>query len=111
MPTVAPTGTHRYVAAHLPSRHRRLLEGLAFVAVWVTAGYLLPLDTEATCSSGIPLTAASRRWCAAARCVSCWPAARHRQCWPGRPRHSDGGACWSSPPGMTGRKAARRTAA
>lgn len=37
-------------------RPRRLLEGFGFVAVWVTLGYLLPLNDETYLLLGIPLT-------------------------------------------------------
>lgn len=42
-----------------PAAHpaRRLLEGTAFVAVWVTLGYLLPVDANAYLLLGVPLTA------------------------------------------------------
>lgn len=39
------------------SRRRRVLEAIAFVAVWVTAGYLLPVDANGYLLLGIPLTA------------------------------------------------------
>lgn len=39
------------------SRRRRVLEAIAFVAVWVAAGYLLPLDANGYLLLGIPLTA------------------------------------------------------
>ena len=38
------------------ARPRRLLEGFSFVAVWVTLGYLLPLNDETYLLMGIPLT-------------------------------------------------------
>ena len=40
------------------SRHRRLAEVLAFVAVWMTAGFLLHLSVNGYLLLGIPLTAA-----------------------------------------------------
>lgn len=39
------------------SRRRRVLESIAFVAVWVAAGYLLPVDANGYLLLGIPLTA------------------------------------------------------
>jgi hypothetical protein len=38
------------------SRRRRSLEAVAFVAVWVVAGYLLPISANAYLLLGIPLT-------------------------------------------------------
>lgn len=38
-------------------RTRRFLEGTAFVAVWVSLGYLLPVDANAYLLLGVPLTA------------------------------------------------------
>ena len=54
-PIIAPpkTGRRRPEA----SNRRRALESVAFVAVWVTAGYLLPVDANAYLLLGIPLTA------------------------------------------------------
>ena len=40
-----------------PSRRRRALEGIAFVAIWVATGYLLRLSSNAYLLLGIPLTA------------------------------------------------------
>jgi len=40
------------------SRRRRYLEACAFVAVWVTAGYLLPVSSNGYLLLGIPLTIA-----------------------------------------------------
>lgn len=39
-----------------PSRHRRVAEAIAFVAVWMSAGYLLPLSSDGYLLLGIPLT-------------------------------------------------------
>lgn len=39
-------------------RGRRLVEGTAFVAVWIAAGYLLPIDANAYLLLGVPLTVA-----------------------------------------------------
>lgn len=38
------------------SKSRRIAEAAAFVAVWVTAGYLLPIDANGYLLFGIPLT-------------------------------------------------------
>lgn len=40
------------------ARRRRIVEAASFVGVWVTAGYLLPLDTNGYLLLGIPLTLA-----------------------------------------------------
>lgn len=40
------------------SRRRRIVEAVGFVAVWVGAGYLLPLDADGYLIVGIPLTIA-----------------------------------------------------
>lgn len=52
-------------AAHAPakqrpdtSRRRRIIEAVAFVAVWVSAGYLLPISSNGYLLLGIPLTIA-----------------------------------------------------
>ncbi len=52
--------TANATAQHRPesSRRRRVIEGLAFVAVWVAAGYLLPVGSNGYLLLGIPLTAA-----------------------------------------------------
>jgi membrane protease YdiL (CAAX protease family) len=42
----------------VPSRRRRIIESLAFVAVWVSAGYLLPISSNGYLLLGIPLTIA-----------------------------------------------------
>ena len=49
------TTTTSAPAAH---RTRRLLQGTAFVAVWIALGYLLPVDANAYLLLGVPLTAA-----------------------------------------------------
>lgn len=40
------------------SRRRRIVEVIAFVAVWVTAGYVLPISSNGYLLMGIPLTIA-----------------------------------------------------
>lgn len=40
----------------VPSARRRLAEGVAFVAIWVMLGYLLPVTDESYLILGIPLT-------------------------------------------------------
>jgi hypothetical protein len=40
------------------TRSRRLIEGIAFIAVWMTLGYLLPVNELAYLLMGIPLTIA-----------------------------------------------------
>ena len=40
------------------SRRRRVIEAVAFVAMWVAAGYLFDLSSNAYLLLGIPLTAA-----------------------------------------------------
>jgi membrane protease YdiL (CAAX protease family) len=51
-PTSQPTGrTHPAT-----TRRRRIIESVAFVAVWVAAGYLLPLGVNGYLLLGIPLT-------------------------------------------------------
>ena len=57
MSTLVTTRDDRPAAGWLPPRRRRLLEGLAFVAVWVGLGYLLPVGPETYLLIGIPLTA------------------------------------------------------
>lgn len=48
----------RSTRASRDSRHRRLLEGFAFVAVWVVLGYALPVNDETYLLMGVPLTVA-----------------------------------------------------
>jgi len=52
------TNSPTALAAPLPgrTRRRRYVEAGAFVAVWVTAGYLLPLSSNGYLLVGIPLT-------------------------------------------------------
>ena len=50
------TGTVR--APEATGRARRLVEGTAFVGVWIALGYLLPVDPNAYLLLGIPLTLA-----------------------------------------------------
>ena len=53
------TSATRAAAKHPDtSRHRRIIEAVAFVAVWVAAGYLLPVDVNGYLLLGVPLTAA-----------------------------------------------------
>lgn len=40
----------------VPQRRRRTVDGVAFVAIWVTLGYLLPVTDESYLLLGIPLT-------------------------------------------------------
>ena len=56
----APTTLCHSVAAPVPgpSRRRRVAEATAFVAVWISAGYLLHLPSNGYLLLGIPLTAA-----------------------------------------------------
>ncbi len=53
-PRNAPQET-RQPGAH-PSRRRRAIEGVAFVGIWVAAGYLLPIGDNGYLLLGIPLT-------------------------------------------------------
>jgi len=55
-PSTAPDPTVR-PAAHT-CRRRRVIEAGAFVAVWVAAGYLLPVSSNGYLLLGIPLTIA-----------------------------------------------------
>jgi hypothetical protein len=52
--TTALAGTGRPDA----SPRRRTAEAIAFVAVWMAAGYLLPISSDGSLLLGIPLTAA-----------------------------------------------------
>ena len=53
------TATHLSTGRRAPiPRRRRLLEVVAFVAVWVATGYLLDLSADAYLLLGVPLTAA-----------------------------------------------------
>lgn len=58
--TAAQSARSHVVAATAPgtSRHRRVAEVLAFVALWMTAGFLLHLPSNGYLLLGIPLTAA-----------------------------------------------------
>src|SRR5690242_9943925 len=53
-PVTSPTAPADLLAGR--SRWRRYVEVGAFVAVWVTAGYLLPLSSNGYLLLGIPLT-------------------------------------------------------
>lgn len=43
-------------------RTRRLVEGTAFVGVWIALGYVLPVDTNTYILLGVPLTVAFQLW-------------------------------------------------
>lgn len=49
-------------APETTGRARRLVEGTAFVGVWIALGYLLPVDTNTYILLGIPLTIAFQLW-------------------------------------------------
>ena len=51
-----PEGRHSWTLGR--SRPRRVIDGLAFIAAWVTFGYLLPGGAGAYVLIGIPLTVA-----------------------------------------------------
>jgi hypothetical protein len=55
LPITSPAATRRRRPE--ASRRRRAFDAVAFVAVWVTAGYLLPVDANGYLLLGIPLTA------------------------------------------------------
>jgi len=55
-PSPPRIATHPARLRHLDtSRRRRSLEAVAFVAIWVAAGYLLPISANAYLLLGIPL--------------------------------------------------------
>ncbi len=48
--------------AETTGRARRLVEGTAFVGVWIALGYLLPVDANTYILLGVPLTVAFQLW-------------------------------------------------
>lgn len=58
MPTIHAVCNDHRDAVPVRSRPRRLVEGLAFIAVWVGLGYLFPGSDETYLLMGIPLTVA-----------------------------------------------------
>src|SRR5688572_29046529 len=57
-PRTKPASTPDPQSRAVTSRRRRVIEAVAFVTAWVTAGYVLRLSSNGYLLLGIPLTAA-----------------------------------------------------
>ncbi len=76
--TTARTAGRRYPDR---SSRRRTMEAVAFVGVWMMAGYLLHLSSDAYLLLGIPLTTAFRCSSDAVHCANCSLATRPDSGW------------------------------